>query len=214
MAGSEHPRHREQERDRLEGRTNSTPGRHDPTNYNAEQVETDEEREQREWELAARDVSGRILDNPSEMEHFGLCMYVAHDSPEDQIATFHWFETRSDLFEWMRTALPLNARRFCEGDPQELRRRVNRIMDRIERQQVDPAEGMQQLNVVLEPYCTLEWYGLLHDLMASPNQFERDMRLWYREQREQLEGIELEWGEDPIAAEEMEEFIEVLTQYR
>lgn len=214
MANQLSDRSHEDERDQLERRANSTPGRHDPANYDPIQVQSEDERTQREWELAARDVSGRLLDQPEDPSNFGVCLYVAHDAPGDQVATFHWFETRDDLFDWVRSALPLNARRYVAGDANALRRRVGSIVDAVVRRQLDAAPALQELNGLLEPYCTLEWWGSFHDLLASPNEFERTLRLWYRETREDEEGIELEWGDDPIAAEEIDQFVETLGHYR
>lgn len=212
---AEDNRPREQKRDALEQRSNSTPGRHDPRNYDPAQVETAEERWLREWELAARDVSGRLLDQPDDPANWGLLLYVAQDSSADQQATFHWFEARDDLFEWVRTALPLNARRFVNADARTLRRQVEALADQTERLQIERGAALEELNGILESYCTLEWWGPLQDLLASPGEFERTLRLWYRETREQDDEFELDWGGvAPISADEMDDFIEMLRRFR
>lgn len=168
----------------------------------------------REWELEAADIATRLEREPADVHMWGISVFVADDEPEIQAPAFYWFESRSDLMKYVRTNLPLNARRFAEDDPFVLRARVEEVVNDVAEGSLEGDEALPLLNDLLAPYASIEWWGKYVDLLQGDGSFERDLRRWFRERSGEADAIESEFGGlTPITEGELEEFAAALADY-
>jgi len=167
-----------------------------------------------EWELEAADVATRLLREPEDLQVWGICLYVAENEPEIQKPAFFWFRSRADLLEFVRTNLPLNARRFNRADPFGLRAAVEEVVAEVARGRLAADDALVPLNDLLAPYATIEWWGRYSSLLTGNGSFERDLRRWFRERSGAADAIEAELGGlAPIGREELEDFEAALVAY-
>jgi hypothetical protein len=174
---------------------------------------TQDDKEQ-QWEAIVTDVLGRVMAVPGMADDLGICLYVAAEGADDQRSTFHWFQRRDDLLDYVRHVLPYNARRLYPDDAHKRHEQTLYYVEEMEHRRLNAAEAAEVISGVLEGYCSIEWWGRYLDLLAGDGPFERDLRLWFRERNADQEHVEIAWGDTPIADEERDAFREMLQVYR
>jgi hypothetical protein len=79
---------------------------------------------------------------------------------------------------------------------------------------LEGSDALPDLNELLAPYASIEWWGRYVQLLVGEDEFARDLRRWFRERSGAVDAIDAELGGlAPIHADEMEDFESALIAY-
>lgn len=101
-------------------------------------------------------------------------------------AWFLWFETRERLLGFVGRALPFLSPGPTSADYGAVAARVEALVHETSDGNRTAEDAIVALNSALRGFSQIRWCGTFKDLLAGDEPFVRTVRVWYREQAEDV----------------------------
>jgi hypothetical protein len=124
------------------------------------------------------------------------------------VGAFIWFESERDLLDFIETHLPFSPPGPTSCDVEPVLSRVHEILDRLRNHKADRDTARLELNDALKRFSQINWWGLGAELFSGISPFPIEVRLWFRETKQ-----DPDLSDRPISEDEKHAFLESLTEY-
>ncbi|NLS90879.1 MAG: hypothetical protein GXX96_01660 [Planctomycetaceae bacterium] len=122
------------------------------------------------------------------------------------LGCFCWFDRKEQLLEYVKTHLVFLNPGPATMDPAKVAASVQETIERIETGMLDMRADQAQVNLQLQSFSQIEWWGKFSELLDGDTEFARRVRQWFR-------GSDDSEAPAPIVPEEEDRFAEELRSY-
>jgi hypothetical protein len=171
------------------------------------------------YELADEEASKALKRSPTE-KGWGLFMQAANPQPGiDEAGQFLWFDTKSDLFDFLKQHAVYWASMSSgatENDLPKICEAAAHLVQQAEKAEITLVEAMDELSDWLYEFNReFTWAGSYAELLTGEGEFPVEVRTWFRQVISD-ETIREAHPEDgyPLRKEELLDFLELLEEYR
>jgi hypothetical protein len=124
---------------------------------------------------------------------------------------FGWFETWDELLAFVAEHLAY-ACGHDHGDSVQAEANARATLDELQAGRIDASAARMAVNVALQWFMQVEWWGKAEELLSDPGEFAQRLRAEWREANDEQHGEEEDLGR-PIDEESAEEFLDSLEGY-
>lgn len=126
------------------------------------------------------------------------------------VGQFQWYESREEMLEYVRRHLTFLMPGQSSIDPGRVAREVEETMANFSGKDEDLENLRLKLNKSLRTFSIISWWGTFPTLLQSDESFPASVRSWCREE---MSNYEEEGTSEPIADEELDDFLTALHEY-